>query len=108
MSQSVTITYRYIEQTPNIHGGRPVIKGTQTPVKSIVGYYKLGLSVEGILEGLPYLTPAQIFEALSHYHDHQAKIEQDIEASRTQSLIEREGLQVTADGRLIANDDDPV
>lgn len=105
MSQPVTISYRYIEQRPDIHGGRPIIKGTRTPVKSIVGYYKLGLSVEEILEGLPHLTPAQIFEALSYYHDHQAEIERDIEASRPQSLIEQGGLQVTADGRLIANDD---
>lgn len=102
MSQSVTTCYRYIEQVPGVYGGRPIIKGTRTPVKSIVGYYKLGLSVEEILEGLPHLTPAQIYEALSYYHDHQAEIEQDIEANRTESLIERYGLQVTADGRLIA------
>ena len=106
MSQPVTTPYRYIEQTSDIHGGRPVIKGTRMPVKSIVGYYKLGLSVEEILEGLPHLTPAQIFEALSYYHDHQAEIEQDIAASRTPSLIEQRGLQVAADGRLIVNDDD--
>jgi len=30
----------------------------------------MGLSVEEILEGLPHLTPAQVYEALSYYHDH--------------------------------------
>jgi uncharacterized protein (DUF433 family) len=51
-------------------------------VKSVVGYYKLGLSVEEILEGLPHLTPAQVHEALSYYHDHQEEIERDIISNR--------------------------
>jgi uncharacterized protein (DUF433 family) len=104
MSTPVGIEYRYIEQVPSICAGRPIIKGTRTPVKAIVGYYKMGLSVEEVLEGLPHLTPAQVYEALSYYHDHQAEIEQDIEESRVESLIARYGLQVTADGRLVVEE----
>jgi uncharacterized protein (DUF433 family) len=78
------------------------VKGTRTAVKSVVGYYKIGLSVEEILEGLPDLTPAQVYEALSYYHDHQAEIEQDIEESNVEHLIERYGLEVTTDGRIVA------
>ncbi len=78
---------------PNVCGGQPVIAGTRTPVKSIVGYYKMGLSVEEILEGLPHLSPAQVFAALSYYHDHQAEIERDIEDSRVENLIARYGLK---------------
>lgn len=102
MSDPVITEYRYIARIPGVCGGRPIIKGTRTPVKAIVGYYKMGLSVEDILEGLPHLTPAQIYEALSYYHDHQAEIEQDIEESRVERLIERYGLKVTADGRIVA------
>ena len=94
--------YRYITRMPGVCGGRPIIKGTRTPVKAIVGYYKMGLSVEEILEGLPHLTPAQVYEALSYYHDHQAEIEQDIEESWVERLIERYGLKVTTDGRIVA------
>ncbi len=101
MSNSVTTKYRYITCVPGICGGRPIIKGTRVPVKTIVGYYKMGLSVEEILEGLPHLTPAQVYEALSYYHDHQAEIERDIEESRVERIIERYGLKVTADGRLV-------
>jgi len=57
------------------------------------------------LLGLPHLTPAQIYEALSDYHDHQAEIERDIEESRVERLIERYGLEVTADGRIVAQED---
>ena len=94
MSVSVVTEYRYITRVPGICGGRPIIKGTRVPVKSIVGYYKMGLSVEEILEGLPHLTPAQIYEALSYYHDHLSEIEQDIEESQVERLVERYGLQV--------------
>ncbi len=105
MNSPITTAYRYIEHVPEICAGRPIIKGSRTPVKTIVGYYKLGLSVEEILEGLPHLTPAQVFEALSYYHDHQAEIEQDIEESQVESLVGRYGLQVTTDGRLVASED---
>ena len=101
MSVPVITQYHYITSTPDICGGRPIIKGTRTPVISIVGYYKLGLSVEEILEGLPHLTAAQIFEALSYYHDHQAEVEQDIADSRMERLVERYGLTVAPDGRII-------
>lgn len=101
MSSPVTTEYRYIARVPGVCGGRPIIKGTRTPVKAIVGYYKLGLSVEEILEGLPHLTPAQVYEALSYYHDHQAEIEEDIDASRVEQLIQRYGLEVASDGRIV-------
>ena len=102
MSDSLTTAYRYITRMPEIQGGRPIVRGTRVPVKAIVGYYKMGLSVEEILEGLPQLTPAQVYEALSYYHDHPAEIERDIEESQVSHLIERYGLKVTADGRIVA------
>jgi uncharacterized protein (DUF433 family) len=95
-------TYRYIARSPAVCGGRPVIAGTRTAVQTIVGYYKLGYSAEEILEGLPHVTPAQLFEALSYYHDHADEIEQDIEASRGERIIERYGLSVTDDGRIVS------
>lgn len=104
MSSPTTTEYRYITRVPGICGGRPIVKGTRTTVKAIVGYYKMGLTVEEILEGLPHLTPAQVYEALSYYHDHQSEIEQDIEQSRVKNLVERYGLKVTPDGRILAGE----
>jgi len=101
MKAPASTEYRYITRAPGVCGGRPIIKGTRTPIKAIVGYYKLGLSVEEILEGLPHLTPAQVYEALSYYHDHLAEIEQGIEQSRVEHLIERYGLKAMADGRIV-------
>jgi uncharacterized protein (DUF433 family) len=101
MSTNVITGYRYLTQDPRICGGRPVIKRTRTAIKTIVGYYKMGCSVEEILEGLPHLTPAQVYEALSYYHDHQSEIEHDIAENRVENLIECYDLRVTADGQLI-------
>ncbi|MFQ6120874.1 MAG: DUF433 domain-containing protein [Methanosarcinales archaeon] len=71
----------HIVKVEGVCGGSPVIKGTRTPVRSIVGYIKLGYSVEDILEGLPFLNPAQIYDALSYYYDHKDQIEEDIETN---------------------------
>ncbi len=101
MSTAVITGYRYLTQDPRICGDQPVIKETRTAIKTIAGYYKMGFSVEEILEGLPHLTPAQVYEALSYYHDHQSEIEHEIAESRVEDLVERYDLHVTADGQLI-------
>jgi uncharacterized protein (DUF433 family) len=101
MSTATATDSPYITRSPDVCGGQPVLAGTRTPVKSIVGYYKMGMSVEEILEGLPHLSPAQVFAALSYYHDHQAGIEQDIADSRVENLIARYGLKTLSDGRLV-------
>ena len=100
MSAFTLTDYRYITRAPDICGGRPIIKGTRLPVQTLVGYYKLGLDVEEILDGLPQLMPAQVYEALSYYHDFPAEIDQDIEAGRMERVLAREHLAVTPDGRL--------
>lgn len=106
MSVSTTTEYHYVIRMADICGGRPIIRGTRTPVKAIVGYYKMGMSVEEILEGLPQLTPAQVHEALSYYYDNQAEMERDIAESRVENLVERYGLKVTSDGRIVLASDD--
>jgi len=83
---------------------RPVVRGTRILVQTIVGYYKLGYSVEEILAGLPHLTPAQVYDALSYYHDHQAEIEADIAASEDiKGALSQYGLRLDARGRVIAD-----
>jgi len=106
MAIRIRTEYRYVHRVPGVCGGRPVIRGTRTPVKAVVGYYKMGLSVEEILASLPHLTPAQVHDALTYYYDHQAEIEQDIEDNRVQTLVERYGLRAMPDGRLVLENGD--
>jgi hypothetical protein len=79
---SIEPPYRYVARISGICGGRPIIQGTRIPVRTIVDYHKLGMSVDDILDGLPNLTPAQVYEALSYYHDHQEAIEREIQSAR--------------------------
>ena len=74
-----TVAYRYITSVPDILGGEPIIKGTRTPVRSIVLTWRRGVPPEEIPIGLPHLTVAQVFEALSYYSDNQDEINEFIE-----------------------------
>lgn len=100
MANMTDTTYRYVTRVPGVQGGRPIIRGTRTPISSIVGYYKMGLSVEEMLEGLPHLTPAQIYEALSYYHDHVAEIEQIFDMLRMDRILAESGWTVGEDGAI--------
>lgn len=94
-------SHPHITRDPDICGGRPIIRDTRILVQTIVGYYKLGMTVDEILAGLPHLTAAQVFDALSYYHDHQAEIEADIAASEPEVLLARYGLQREPGGRVV-------
>ncbi|MBI1294214.1 DUF433 domain-containing protein [bacterium] len=75
-----------IEKNPNLRGGRPIIAGTGTTVRAIVGLYKLGLVAEEIATQLPHLELAQIYAALTYYHLNADEVEADIEADSEENL----------------------
>jgi uncharacterized protein (DUF433 family) len=73
-----TNSYPHIGSNPNILSGIPIIEGTRIPVRSIAGYFNLGMNAEEILDAYSYLTPAQVYAALGYYFDHKALIDSDI------------------------------
>ena len=74
--------HRYIVNDTEILGGEPIICGTRTPVRAIVETWRLGVAAEEIPSVMPYLTLAQVFDALSYYSDHQEEINAHIERNR--------------------------
>jgi len=74
--------YLYIVRDERILSGEPIIKGTRTPVRAIVETWRMGVAPEEIPKGLPHLTLAQVFSALSYYSDHQDEINNYIERNR--------------------------
>jgi uncharacterized protein (DUF433 family) len=72
----------YIVTDDQILNGEPIIKGTRTPVRAIVETWRRGVAPEEIPKGMPHLTLAQVFDALSYYSDHQEEINRYIEANR--------------------------
>ena len=74
--------HHYIVKDDDILSGEPIIKGTQTPVRAIVETWRMGVAPEEIPIGMPHLTLAQVFNALSYYSDHQSEINVYIERNR--------------------------
>ena len=72
----------YIVTDDQILSGEPIVRGTRTPVRAIVELWRLGIPPEEIVTHLPYLTLAQVFDALSYYSDHQTEIHTYIERNR--------------------------
>jgi len=50
---------------------------------------------------LPQITAAQLYEALSYYHDHAAEIERDIKQAGIADLVERYGSILEETGEVI-------
>ncbi len=80
------VEHAYIERVHGVQGGRPVIKGTRTPVKSIVIYHRMGFASEEIQIKLPHLNLAQIYDALSYYYDFKDEIDHDIDADSEEKI----------------------
>ena len=73
--------YPYITTNRRIAGGSPIIKGTRIAVRTIAGYYQMGMSVDEILTTLQHLSPSQVHSALAYYFDHQKEIDRELEVS---------------------------
>lgn len=74
--------HAYVVLDDRILGGEPIIVGTRTPIRAIVELWRQGAAAEEIVTHLPYLTLAQVFDALSYYSDHQDEINGYIERNR--------------------------
>ncbi|MEB3343257.1 DUF433 domain-containing protein [Okeania sp.] len=78
MSKTSTIT-EHIEITPGICGGKPRIAGHRIRVEDIViCHEKMGFSPDEIVSQYPSITLADVYAALTYYHDHLEEIRQQI------------------------------
>ncbi|MGN6563279.1 MAG: DUF433 domain-containing protein [Thermomicrobiales bacterium] len=64
----------YVVTDQDILSGKPIIRGTRTPVRAVVELWRMGLVPEEMQQSLPHLTLAQVFGALSYYSDHREEI----------------------------------
>lgn len=80
LRQQLAPQHAYIEVVDKLAGPQPVIRGTRVPVSIIVGYLHAGETPESLVKNiLPHLTLAQVYDALSYYHDHRDEIEQELQ-----------------------------
>ena len=78
MSEVIT-KHPYVIQDKRISGGSPVIAGTRTRIIDIaIEYEYLGRTVDEITDAHPYLSLAQVHDALSYYYEQQEKLDKEI------------------------------
>jgi uncharacterized protein (DUF433 family) len=86
LRQQLAPKHAYIDVVEKIGGPQAVIKNTRVPVSIIIGYLRVGETPESLVGNvLPQLTLAQVYDALSYYHDHQAEIEREIDENTEES-----------------------
>jgi len=88
-----------ISRTPGIKGGTPHIAGTGVTVRTIVRYYKLGMSPEEIAAEYPHLSLAQVYGALAYYHANRDEMDLHMAAEEAESdRIDQEHLRLQKSG----------
>ena len=74
-----------ISRTPGIKRGTPHIAGTGVTVRTIVRWYKLGMSPEEIAAEYSHLELAQVYAALAYYHANREEMEAQLAAEEVES-----------------------
>ncbi|NJK69727.1 MAG: DUF433 domain-containing protein [Oscillatoriales cyanobacterium RU_3_3] len=72
----------HIEITPGVCGGKPRIAGHRIRVQDVVVWHEqMGMSPDEIVSRYPTITLADVYAALTYYHDHLEEIRQQIRES---------------------------
>jgi uncharacterized protein (DUF433 family) len=80
-----------IIRDPKLRGGRPILAGTGVTVRTIVGWYKLGMNAEEIAADMD-LDLALVYAALTYYHLNREEIEADIAANSEEAVMKEFGV----------------
>lgn len=84
-----------ISRTPGIKNGTPHIAGTGVTVRTIVRWYKLGMTAEDIAAEYPHLSLAQVYSALAYYHANRTDLEAQMAVEEAESeRLEEEHLRL--------------
>ncbi len=81
---SSLVISQHIEITSGICGGKPRIAGHRIKVQDIVIWHeRMGMSPDEIIYHHPTITLADVYAALTYYHDNREEIRRQIEAGET-------------------------
>ncbi|MBI5034063.1 MAG: DUF433 domain-containing protein [Chloroflexi bacterium] len=69
----------HIIRVEGVQGGQPIVRGKSVTVQTIVVLTKQNVNPEQLVDEYDgVLTLAEVYDALSYYHDHQDEIDQYI------------------------------
>jgi uncharacterized protein (DUF433 family) len=83
-------THPFVSEVPGVNGGYPVVRGTRTPVRVIVKYYRETRDLAQVQDALGHLSSQQLAGALDYYQQHPARVDEDI-ARNDQAWAELQG-----------------
>jgi len=71
----------HIVRTPGTCLGKPRIAGTRIKVEQVVIWHEqMRMSADAIVSNWPHLKLADVYAALTYYHDHRDEIDRDLAA----------------------------
>ena len=79
---ATTTVYSHITKDPQVCGGKACVDGTRTRVLDLVCLMRQGLSPQDMLGAYPSLNLAQVYAALSYYHENPQEIDADLARDR--------------------------
>ena len=80
----VNVISEHITINPGFCGGQPCITGHRIKVQDVVIWHEeMGMSPEEIIYHYPSITLADVYAALTYYHDHREEIRTQIRADET-------------------------
>ena len=74
--------YSHVTKDPEVCGGKACIDGTRISVLDLVCLMRQGVSPQEMLGAYPSLNLAQVYAALSYYHENPQEIDADLERDR--------------------------
>jgi uncharacterized protein (DUF433 family) len=83
------IDFRNIEKVEERCGGRAVIAGTRIRASLILNCYRMGMSVEEIIQQYSHLRPSDVHDALAYAYDHPVEMEEEIAADDEETVQQR-------------------
>jgi uncharacterized protein (DUF433 family) len=84
----VSVLDKHIEITPGVCGGKARIAGHRIRVQDVAVWHEYqGLSPDEIVAQFPQISLADVYAALSYYHDHREEIHRQMEEA--EKLAER-------------------
>jgi uncharacterized protein (DUF433 family) len=100
MTTEIRTEHPHIVRVPGIAGGDPIIRGTRISVAFIARLLQAGEEASDIVAAYPHLGPAEVYDAISYYHDHREEIDSIIADSTLEKLAERYNFRIDAQGRV--------
>src|SRR3990170_6608205 len=87
MVSKVRTEHPHVVVSRGAGGDRATVRGTSLSVALVAALFNSGETPAGLLAMYPNLTPAALYDAISYYFDHKARIDGDIYSDNADQVL---------------------